>query len=110
VDTAGNYTVLYNFCSLAECADGSEPYSGVILDSAGNLYGSTYLGGITNDVCKRMGCGTVFRLDTKGNLTTLHSFVKPSGGLPYAGLIQDSKGDLYGTTDAGEGLVFKLKP
>jgi uncharacterized repeat protein (TIGR03803 family) len=63
-----------------------------------------------------MGCGTVFRITPSGKLTTLYSFCSQSnctdGAHPYAGLVQDTNGNLYGTTQAGgasgEGTVFSL--
>jgi uncharacterized repeat protein (TIGR03803 family) len=61
------YAVLYNFCGLASCADGSGPSGGVILDAAGNLYGTTYTGGANNS-------GAVFSLMPSGTYTVLYSF------------------------------------
>ena len=105
LDASGNFSVLYGFTSGA---DGGRPYAGVILDSAGNLYGTTYDGGVGE-------WGTVFRLDTSGNLTALYSFTgADDGGLPEAGVIRDSAGNLYGTTTYGgtanAGVVYKLDP
>jgi uncharacterized repeat protein (TIGR03803 family) len=91
-------------------ADGSNPYAGVIGDSAGNLYGTTVIGGSAQ-------AGAVYKLDMACHETVLHSF---TGGLdgrePYAGLIGDSAGNLYGTAanggrgTSGSGVVFKLIP
>ncbi|MFL6351108.1 MAG: choice-of-anchor tandem repeat GloVer-containing protein [Bryobacteraceae bacterium] len=108
LDSSGNnYTVLHNFGSVPN--DGSQPYGALILDSAGNLYGTT------NSSRGFSGFGTVFKLDTSGNnYTILHEFGSvPNDGLrPYAGLILDSAGNLYGTTSfggfSGFGTVFKL--
>ena len=91
--------------------DGSHPYAGLVFDQAGNLYGTTTYGGVN-------GHGTVFELSPSGSgwvLQTLYSFQSPSdGGHPYAGLIFDSVGNLYGaTTDGGSGnggTVFELSP
>ncbi len=102
-------TVLYSFCSESDCADGFTPMAGVIRDAQGNLYGTTSLGGA-------YGQGTVFKLDTTGQETVLYSFcIQPNctdGANPSAGVIQDSQGNLYGTTQKGgangEGTVFKL--
>ncbi len=103
VNTSGKETVLYSFTGTP---DGAYPYGGVILDSAGNLYGATYGGGAA-------GYGAVFELDTSGKETVLYSFTgAPDGANPFAGLVQDNTGNLYGTTDgggaAGYGTVFKL--
>ncbi len=92
--------------------DGSEPYAGLVFDKAGNLYGTTYLGGA-------YGYGVVFEL-TKGSARTwkekvLHHFTNGNdGGLPVARVIFDQGGNLYGTTEQGgargQGVVFKLTP
>jgi uncharacterized repeat protein (TIGR03803 family) len=101
---------------------GSNPYSGVLRDAAGNLYGTTYYGGAKHN-------GTVFELSPAegGGWTesVLHSFHKrPDGAYPATGVIRDSSGNLYGTTTAGGdghcgdgegdpsgcGTVFKLTP
>jgi uncharacterized repeat protein (TIGR03803 family) len=103
VDPAGQETVLYSFTGGA---DGGYPYGGVILDSDGNLYGTTYLGGTA-------GFGVVYKVDALGRETVLHNFVGDSvdGSSPMAGVIRDSKGNLYGTTThggAGYGVIYKL--
>jgi uncharacterized repeat protein (TIGR03803 family) len=113
LDTLGTETVLYSFTGGA---DGSNPIAGVIMDAAGNLYGTTYFGG-TAPECGSFGCGVVFELDTTGKETVLYTF--PAGGQfdganPTAGLIMDAAGNLYGTTQGGgggsngAGIVFKL--
>ena len=103
VDASGNETVLYSFTGGA---DGGQPRAGLVVDSAGNLYGTTYQGGA-------FGLGTVFRLDASGGETVLHSFGGGDDGAnPYAGLLPDGKGNLYGTTNVGGthnlGTVFKV--
>src|ERR1017187_2507393 len=105
LDTAGQETVLYSFTGGA---DGRYPTAGVILDSAGNLYGTTYFGGTG-------GHGVAYKLDTAGQETVLYSFTDGTdGGGPYAGVIRDSAGNLYGTTyyggTANLGVVYKLDP
>jgi uncharacterized repeat protein (TIGR03803 family) len=117
VDSAGNYSVLYSFCSQNNCTDGYNPNAGLILDAARDLYGTTGNGGATNGGVA-VGGGTVYKLDTTGNLTVLHTFCTQlncaDGGGPEAGLIQDRSGNFYGTTSAGgpngagTGTVFKL--
>jgi uncharacterized repeat protein (TIGR03803 family) len=113
IDTSGKETVLYDFCSVSGCIDGENPYGGLVRDTAGNLYGTTFGGGI-------YGLGTVFKLDTTGTETVLYSFtVLPDGAHPGAGLVRDKAGNLYGTTDIGGGTgcggtgcgtVFKVDP
>jgi uncharacterized repeat protein (TIGR03803 family) len=98
-------------------ADGGVPFAGLIHDSAGNLYGTTAFGGI---IPGYSGNGVLFKLDASSKETTvLYSFTGGAdGGNPIAGLIQDSAGNLYGTTSsggvapvpAGYGVVFKLDP
>lgn len=98
VDASGKETVLYSFTGTG--GDGSVPWGGLVRDRAGNLYGTTINGGINN-------WGTVFRVDTTGNETVLYSFTGGTdGGYPYAGLIRDAKGNLYGTTFFN--TVFKV--
>ncbi len=98
VTPAGQLTTLYSFCSQTDCADGLQPHAGLIQASDGNLYGTTLYGGANGD-------GTVFKITPAGQLTTLYSFCSQAGcadGLrPYAGLIQASDGNLYGTTQDG---------
>lgn len=108
LDPSGNETVLHMFTG----ADGAFPAGGLLMDAAGNLYGTTVNGGSAG-FCRNFGCGTVFKLDPSGNFTVLHAFVESSdGGNPTAGLIIDAAGNLYGTAgfggDFGPGAVFKL--
>jgi uncharacterized repeat protein (TIGR03803 family) len=107
LDTVGQETVLYSF---GGGADGANPYTaGVIRDPAGNLYGTTGVGGING----LEGVGVVYKLDTAGNYTVLHSFTGGADGAnPYTGVIRDPAGNLYGTTGVGgaanAGVVFKV--
>jgi uncharacterized repeat protein (TIGR03803 family) len=107
-------TVLYNFCSQTNCTDGYYPEVGLIMDGAGNLYGTT-------DGGRGYGGGTVFKLAPSGagwTETVLYNFCSQTnctdGYNPQAGLIMDGSGNLYGTTDGGGshswGTVFKLAP
>ena len=101
-------THLYSFTGGS---DGGYPYAGLIFDQAGNLYGTTSGGGA-------YGAGTVFELTPSGSgwtENTLYSFTGGGdGGYPYAGLLFDQAGVLYGATisggQAGGGTVFKLRP
>src|ERR1022692_3387487 len=115
VDPSGQETVLYTFCSLAGCPDGAYPGAGVILDSAGNLYGTTEDGGDTSGCGDGNGCGVVFKLDPSGQETALYSFTGGADGSQQyygyfsAGLIRDPAGNLYGTTfQGGEGVCFNF--
>ena len=106
--------VLYRFCSVEHCGDGSAPGAGgLIFDAAGNLYGTTYQGG--GESCSG-GCGTVFKLSpgTNGGWTetVLYAFSGKDGSAPHSNLIFDGSGNLYGTTSAGSargyGNAFRL--
>jgi len=119
-DGSWTETVLYTFCSLSNCADGALPLAGpLVRDSEGNIYGTTYFGGAYHN-CDVDGCGAVFKLDSRGSETVLHSFTGGADGeFPYAGLMRDSSGNLYGTTQGGGatcytsytcGVVFKITP
>ncbi|MFZ0137241.1 MAG: choice-of-anchor tandem repeat GloVer-containing protein [Candidatus Sulfotelmatobacter sp.] len=122
----GGYSdnVLYSFCAQGGtgCPDGYQPSSGLIEDASGNLYGTTFDGGI-HDVSG--DGGTVFELTPSGAAyteTVLYSFCAQSsptiactdGSPPQGGLIEDASGNLYGTTNGGGpnsyGTVFKLSP
>jgi len=110
VDPTGKETVLHTF---GGGPDGAYPFlADLIRDAAGNLYGTTPHGG-SSPICDR-GCGVVFKLDPSNHETVLHAFNVANGYFPYAGLIRDASGNLYGTTLAGGtydmGVVFKLDP
>lgn len=109
IDSSGTETVLYSFKGKA---DGEQPTAGLVRDSAGNLYGTTLLGG--NLTCGGIGCGTVFKLNSAGRKTVLHSFSGLDGAGPYTAVVRDSSGNLYGTTSSGgshnKGTVYKIAP
>ena len=97
--------------------DGAGPTASLIQDPAGNLYGTTSQGGNTD--CGGVGCGTVFRVDTRNHETVLHVFTggTSDGATPHGRLVMDESGNLYGTTSAGGntgcggagcGTVFKI--
>ncbi len=101
VDATGNATVLHTFTAGA---DGGSPSGGVIRDAAGNLYGTTQLGGDFY--------GTVFKLDRTGKETVYRFKGGTNGEYPVGDLILDKAGNLYGATEnggtSGFGTVFKL--
>lgn len=104
--------IIYTFTGMA---DGGSPQTGLVVDSKGNLYGTTFQGGANFE-------GTVFELTPSANGTwteqVIHNFAGFSGTLdgafPYGTLVFDAKGNLYGTTDSGgasfQGTVFELSP
>jgi uncharacterized repeat protein (TIGR03803 family) len=102
--------VLYSFRGGS---DGATPYSTLIADGAGNLYGTTSAGG--GGTCEFGGCGTVFKLAPDGTESVLHPFTGAGdGAYPMAGLISDTNGNLYGTASEGGadgwGTVFMVTP
>ena len=105
IDAAGSLITLHSFSGSP--GEGANPVAGLVQGSDGNFYGTTALGGTHFR-------GTVFNIDATGSLTTLHSFSgSPSeGALPFAGLVQGSDGNFYGTTVLGgahgAGTVFTL--
>jgi uncharacterized repeat protein (TIGR03803 family) len=114
-------TVLYSFGAFP--TDGTTPEGGLLFDSAGNIYGTTNGGG---QYCgDDGGCGTVYKLSPNvgggWTETILYNFCTngdpftcPDGANPFAGLIMDKAGNLYGTTSGGGtsewGTVFRLSP
>lgn len=99
-------TVLYSFCAQQNCADGNDAANGIVLDAAGNIYGTTVGGGIDDPNCVD-GCGTLYRLSPDGVLTVLHSFCSQencSDGFSPAGApVIDASGNLYGSAGFGGG-------
>jgi uncharacterized repeat protein (TIGR03803 family) len=108
LDGTGTETVLHNFTGGL---DGEGPHGSVVLDAAGNLYGTTQLGGDLS--CYAFGCGVVFKLDRAGSETVLYSFHGGADGAgPVGNLLLDKSGNLYGVTasggSAGKGTVFRI--
>jgi len=109
ITTAGLYNVLYNFCSLAGCADGKNP-TGLVQGADGNLYGLA--GGGTHN------SGTLFKISLAGALATLYDFCSlggcPDGSGPIGSVIQAVDGNFYGATNSGGtsfvGTIFKITP
>lgn len=122
----GTLTALYSFCSQANCADGAEPFAGLVQGTDGNFYGTTNVGGAASSspYCDVFGCGTVFKISPAGKLTTLYSFCSDGGkgcsdgDFPASGLVEGLDGNFYGTTphggtlgcNTGCGTVFKITP
>jgi uncharacterized repeat protein (TIGR03803 family) len=116
LDAAHKLHVLHNFSGGA---DGSRPLGPLVQDATGNLYGIAQQGGV--ETCpgfpssefQETGCGTVFKITTKGVLTVLHSFTGGAqGAIPQSGLLLDAAGNIYGATLHGGtrdfGTVFKI--
>ena len=107
ITSAGVYTVVHTFATAT--TDGANPYGGLIQGTDGNFYGTTVNGGAT-------GYGTVFKMlaTSPYTVTLLHSFSTGTtdGQHPYAGLVQGTDGNFYGTTYAGGttgyGVVFRI--
>jgi uncharacterized repeat protein (TIGR03803 family) len=104
ITPSGTETLLYSFP-----AGSSDPYCGLVQGSDGNFYGTTGAGGASDD-------GTVFKITPSGTETGLYAFATTgtNGQTPYAGLIQGTDGNFYGTTYFGGangfGTVFKVTP
>jgi len=118
ISPSGALTTLYSFCSQNGCPDGYNPW-GLVQATNGDFYGTTLDGGANCVQHTPFGCGTVFKITPSGTLTTLVRFCSESGctngGLPYAGLVQATDGNLYGTTgDYGGrgagGTIFRITP
>jgi uncharacterized repeat protein (TIGR03803 family) len=107
ITPAGTLTTLYSFCSQTNCSDGADPEAGGLIQATdGNFYGTT------SDGDYGLGYGTVFEIIPTGTLLTLHRFAGSEGLKPFAGLIQATDGNFYGTTTGGGaegwGTVFRL--
>jgi len=109
---AGGFTVLYSFQGGK---DGSRPHGTLIADPSGNLYGTTFAGGLRD--CRDTGyrCGTVFKIAKNGTEKVLYRFTGREDGMqPIGGVIRDSGNNLYGTTTGGpfgqgtNGSVFEF--
>lgn len=117
INSSGVFTSLYSFCAQPSCTDGGQPMSALVQTTDGNIYGTALRGG-TN------GVGSVFKISSTGTLVTAYSFCAAGypnctdGSFPDAGLLQDTNGNLYGTTSSGGtancgfgsacGVIFEL--
>jgi uncharacterized repeat protein (TIGR03803 family) len=98
ITSNGTLTTLYVF-GLG--GHGNWPTAGLIQATDGNFYGTTLEGG-AKDACKPpKDCGTVFKIDKRGKLITLHSFHRKDGSYPLAALTESTDGNFYGTTTTG---------
>jgi len=107
VTTGGTLTTLYTFCEGGgPCLHGAQPNAGLTQSGSGEFYGTTMNGGANND-------GTVFTIDSIGNLSTVHSFGGTDGAEPKVALTQSNNAAiLYGTTSIGgannDGTIFQI--
>jgi uncharacterized repeat protein (TIGR03803 family) len=97
VDTKGQETVLHHLNGYSACCADSP----LVLDAAGGLYGTSPYAGKSGCGPHGLGCGTVFRLNSKGKFTVLHTFAGTDGIRPEGGLVRDPKGNLFGSTYLG---------
>jgi uncharacterized repeat protein (TIGR03803 family) len=106
ITPSGKFTTLHSFCQQQFCEDGSNPL-GLVQGSDGNLYGTTHYGG------PNLGAsyGTIFRISTAGEFTTLYSFCLgtncAAGAWPY-NLVQNTSGSFFGATDSAPGTIFMM--
>jgi uncharacterized repeat protein (TIGR03803 family) len=107
----GQFKTIYTFCAKSVCRDGESPGGPLIQGTDGYLYGTTGAGGI--------GYGSIFKITTGGQLTTLYRFTGTDGATPFGPMVQASDGNFYGTTteggtgfgcNAGCGTIFKMTP
>jgi uncharacterized repeat protein (TIGR03803 family) len=123
ISTGGKLTSLYSFCTQSGCPDGENPFSVLVQASNGNFYGTTLYGGTGGPCVGNQGCGTVFKITSSGQFTTLYSFCTQSncadGEFPSGGLALGNDGNLYGVTESGGptvgcsngcGTVYKITP
>jgi uncharacterized repeat protein (TIGR03803 family) len=107
ITTAGKETALYKFCATGSCVFGQEPWAPPVMDKAGNLYGTTRVGG-------GHGVGVLFKLTPAGKESVIYAFAGGNDGSePTGGVINDSNGNFFGATlfgggEDGYGTVFKI--
>jgi uncharacterized repeat protein (TIGR03803 family) len=109
ITKTGTVTTVHTFTGQP---DGALPFATLTLDRAGNIYGTTPGGGDPGCTTADQGCGIVFKIDTNGQYHILHSFLHLDGGDPYAGVVLDSAGNIYGSTTGfakyNWGSIYKL--
>ena len=106
LNQTGTLTLLHTFVGGA---DGALPEGALVLDAAGDLFGTTVYGG--NIYCGNSGgCGTVFKLNAAGKKTILYAFPSSlEASLPGGGVIEDANGNLYVTTYASN-CIYRVSP
>lgn len=106
ITPAGSFSVLYNFCSVAACADGGNSVSGMVLATDGNFYGTATKGGANK-------FGVIYKITPQGTFSVLYNFDATTGAYPENTLVQHTNGTLYGNTYQGGstnfGVFFSLK-
>jgi len=119
---SGAVTILYGFCHLDQCTDGTNPYGPLVQGSDGNFYGTTLSGGVATQGSEQISHGgTIFKITPTGALTTLYTFCSQSncadGAFPGGGLTLASDGNFYGTTSGTPpgyatpyGTIYKFTP
>jgi uncharacterized repeat protein (TIGR03803 family) len=104
----GRLTMLYSFCAQTNCADDVLPYGALVQVADGSFYGTTEGDNDNNNF------GSVFKITSSGEFTSLHRFVISDGSDPNDGLVQAMNGKLYGTTTSGGyrnlGTIFEITP
>jgi uncharacterized repeat protein (TIGR03803 family) len=125
ITAGGNLTTLYSFCSQPNCTDGAASVGGspgtppLVQATNGDFYGTTGGGSACASAGDAKDCGTIFKISTGGNLTTLYTFCSQpncADGVAPNGLVQAANGDFYGTTSQGgdalppygTGTIFKI--
>jgi len=113
ITSRGKLITLHRFCSQNNCTEGTLPTGNLVQATDRNFYGTTLVGGGGYNCYDPYGpgCGSVFEITPAGQLTTLHTFGNGDAGSPWAGLVQDTDGSLYGTTTGGTvtlGTVFSM--
>jgi uncharacterized repeat protein (TIGR03803 family) len=107
ITTAGKETVLYRFCATGSCVFGQEPWAPPVMNNAGDLFGTTRVGG-------GHGVGVVFKLTPAGKESVIYAFAGGNDGSePIGGVIKDSNGNFFGATlygggENGYGTVFRI--
>jgi len=108
IDTAGQFSIVHQFAGKA---DGFGPNGPLMMNTDGNLYGTTASGGGTD---ANPGYGTLFRITPAGQFRVIHTFTGPDGSNPTGTLAHDATGAIYGATSGNNGsiggTVYKLKP
>jgi uncharacterized repeat protein (TIGR03803 family) len=116
ITASGTFTSLYSFPTDTQCAFCTGP-NGLTQGSDGNIYGTTWGGGVTHNCNAGSTSGTFFKLTPAGTLTTLAVFCRLTGFKPNSTLVQAANGNFYSTTGLGgistqadQGTVYEMTP